>query len=205
MQQKPSSRGPNRPLFDGGQHRLSAISPAKKSPSKSMNQSGEIALSCRDLVWLFLVSMLLFTSPVALAVTTLTVKVTVLAAPSCVINGGNPIEVRFSDEVVTTRVDGYNYTEVIPAHVTCSGLTRDSLRLKVQGTPAYFGTNVLATEQDDLGIALLSNGKPLRLNENIQFTYPDVPVLSAVPVKYTGAKLAAGQFSAGATLTVEYQ
>ncbi|WP_261369206.1 fimbrial protein [Yersinia mollaretii] len=163
------------------------------------------AFSRWKLMPFFLGSILWLTSTLALAQTTLTVKVTVLAAPSCVINGGDPIEVGFGDDVVTTRVDGHNYMQVIPANVRCSGLTNDSLRLRVQGNPAYFGTNVLATEQDDLGIALMSNGKPLRLNDNIQFTYPDVPVLSAVPVKYTETKLAAGQFSAGATLTVEYQ
>ncbi len=161
-------------------------------------------LRCNRMRFL-LVNIFLFTSMSAVALTTLTIKAIVLAKPSCVINGGDPIEVKFRNDIVSTRVNGYNYMEEIPAKVQCSGLTSDSLRLKIQGESAYFGSNVLATEQDDLGIALLSNGRPLRLNNNIPFTYPNVPLLNAVPVKIQGAKLISGKFSASATLTVEYE
>lgn len=154
---------------------------------------------------LWLGSILLFTGTQALALTTLTVKVTVLAAPSCVVNGGDPIEVKFSDEVITTRVNGYNYMQLIPTNVECKDLSNNNLRLKVQGTPAYFGRNVLATEQDELGIALLSDGRPLGINHYIQFTYPKFPVLHAVPVKSIGSALNTGKFSAAATLMLEYQ
>lgn len=95
--------------------------------------------------------------------------------------------------------------QIIPSNLVCSVLASENIKLKVQGEPAREGANVLATEQDDLGIVLLSNDRPLRLNEYIPFTYPDVPVLKAAPVKLPGGTLKAGKFTAGATLMVEYQ
>lgn len=141
----------------------------------------------------------------ALAVTTVTVKVTVVAPPPCVINGERPIEVNF-EEVVTTRVDGSNYMRDVPYSVECTGATSNDMVMQIQGTQAGFGNgNVLDTNQANLGIALLNNGNAQPLNSDIKFTYPSLPVLTAVPVKSPGSTLTAGAFSAGATMKVDYQ
>ncbi|MBU9828525.1 fimbrial protein [Rahnella sp. FC061912-K] len=134
----------------------------------------------------------------------ITVKVTVVAPPPCVINGDQPIEVDFG-EVVTTRVDGYNYMREVPYSVQCGGASSNDMVMQIQGIGAAFGTNVLDTNQDNLGIALLNNGEPLPLNSDIKFTYPSLPVLKAVPVKSPNSTLTAGVFSAGATMKVDYQ
>lgn len=147
---------------------------------------------------------LLLASPLVTAVTTVTVKVTVMAPPPCVINGDRPIEVDF-DEVVTTRVDGYNYMREVPYSVQCTGATSNDMVMRIQGEGAGFGTNVLGTNQANLGIALLNNDKPQPLNSAIKFTYPDTPKLKAVPVKFPGSTLKAAVFSAGATMKVDYQ
>ncbi|CNE49354.1 fimbrial protein [Yersinia kristensenii] len=202
MQQQSSRSGLARLSSDKWSH--CAIRAGKPFNSTITATSGQQVMRRWKLTPLLLGSML-FTSTQAFALTTVTVKVTVLAEPSCVINGGNPIEVTFSDDAITTRVDGHHYMEVIPANVECKGLASNSLKLKVQGTPAYFGLNILATEQQDLGIALLSDGNPLILNNNIKFSYPYIPVLNAVPVKAPGSTLNPGKFSAAATLTLEYQ
>ncbi|MGQ9883044.1 fimbrial protein [Serratia marcescens] len=39
----------------------------------------------------------------------------------------------------------------------------------------------------------------------MSFTYPVTPTLEAVPVKSATAKLTAGEFTAGATMKVDYQ
>jgi type 1 fimbria pilin len=147
---------------------------------------------------------LLLANPQALAITTVTVKLTVVAPAPCVINGDQPIEVNF-DEVVTTQVDGYNYLREVPYRVQCTGATSNGMVMRIQGTGAGFGTNVLGTNQANLGIALLNNGQPQPLDSDIKFTYPSLPELKAVPVKFPGSTLKAGAFSAGATMTVNYQ
>ncbi|HDG9775440.1 TPA: fimbrial protein [Raoultella planticola] len=141
---------------------------------------------------------------VGVSTATITVKVAVVAPPPCVINGDQPIEVDFG-EVLTTRVDGYNYMREVPYSVQCTGATSNDMVLQIQGMGAGFGINVLDTNKDNLGIALLNNGSPQRLNSDIKFTYPHLPVLKVVPIKSPNSTLKAGAFSAGATMKVGYQ
>ncbi|HHQ4308822.1 TPA: fimbrial protein [Serratia fonticola] len=147
---------------------------------------------------------LLLTSPWVAAVTTVTVKVTVVMPPPCKINGDQPIEVDF-EEVVTTRVEGQNYIRTVPYSLECTGLSSNDMTLMVEGDHAGFGTNVLATDKADLGIALLANDRPLALNTNLKFTNPNKPELKAFLAKRPGSTLKAGKFSAGAILKVAYQ
>lgn len=135
------------------------------------------------------------------------VQVTVVAPPPCVINGGQTLEVDFGNEIFTTRVDGNNYRQPIPYTVECSDYSTNAMTLEVQGVEAGFGANVLHTNKPDLGIALFSGNanEPLKLGTPIQFTYPAIPVLSAVPIKRPGSKLTAGDFLTAATIKVDYQ
>jgi len=79
------------------------------------------------------------------------------------------------------------------------------MKLMVMGNQTFFDTSALQTNIADFGIALRANGQPLTINNWVQFTYPDKPVLQAVPVKKAGATLTGGEFNAGATLMVAYQ
>ncbi|CAI1968274.1 fimbrial protein [Serratia fonticola] len=135
---------------------------------------------------------------------TVTVKVTVVAPPPCVINDDRPIDVEFGD-VMTTRVDGDNYKMPVNYTLSCTGGTTNAMKLQVKGTGAAFDATVLQTNQTGLGIELRQGDSKLAVNDWLNFTYPNKPELWAVPVKQRGATLTGGEFSAGATMAVDYQ
>ncbi|HHQ6589781.1 fimbrial protein [Serratia fonticola] len=135
---------------------------------------------------------------------TVTVKVTVVAPPPCVINDNRPIDVEFGD-VMTTRVDGDNYKMPVNYTLSCTGGTSNAMKLQVKGSGAAFDATVLQTNQTGLGIELRQGASKLAVNSWLNFTYPNKPELWAVPVKQDGATLTGGEFSAGATMAVDYQ
>ncbi|SUI42774.1 fimbrial protein [Serratia marcescens] len=144
--------------------------------------------------------MLACTAPSA----TVTVKVTVVAPPPCVINDDRPVEVEFGD-VMTTRVDGDNYKMPVNYTLSCSGGTSNAMKLQVKGNGAAFDATVLQTNKTGLGIELRQGDGKLAVNSWLNFTYPNKPELWAVPVKQAGTTLTGGEFSAGATMAVDYQ
>ncbi|CAI1948938.1 putative minor fimbrial subunit StfF [Serratia fonticola] len=158
---------------------------------------------CRGYRWPLAILLLIATQ---LSATPISVKVKVLQPAPCTINDGNPISVNFDEEgdIVTTRVNGLNYMKKIPYDVQCDKEGPNTLKLQITGVVADLGSNVLMTNKPGLGIALLSNGKPLALNQFIEFTYPNIPPLSAVPIKLQDQALTAGDFSAGAMIEVFY-
>ncbi|WP_260514130.1 fimbrial protein [Serratia fonticola] len=159
-----------------------------------------------SLLTVLLATPLLLSSPSAIAFTMVTVKATVLDPPSCVINGNQPIEVNFGDEVMTNKVDGKNYMQPVEYSLQCTGGNTDALRLQIQGEPTAFNPAALVSiQQSNLGIELWANSARFPVNSWINFTYPSAPVLQAVPVKKTGTTLAAGKFSAVATLKIDVQ
>jgi type 1 fimbria pilin len=133
-----------------------------------------------------------------------TVKVTVLAPPACVINDSRPIEVEFSD-VMTTRVDGNNYKMPVNYTLSCSGASRNAMKLQIKGNGAAFDATVLRTNKTGLGIELLQGNNKLAVNNWLQFNYPNKPLLWAIPVKQGGVTLTGGEFRAVATMAVDYQ
>ena len=139
------------------------------------------------------------------AVTNLTVKVTVVAPPACVINGNQLIQVNFGNDVMTTRVDGSYKKMPVTYSVECKDMPNNAMKMQISGNSASFDRNVLQTNRADLGVALTSNGKQVPVNSWLSFTYPLKPTLEAVLVKQAGATLHGGAFSAGATMKVEYQ
>ncbi|WP_256814432.1 MULTISPECIES: fimbrial protein [unclassified Serratia (in: enterobacteria)] len=144
--------------------------------------------------------MLVFAAPSAMV----TVKVTVVAPPPCVINDDRPIEVEFGD-VMTTRVDGDNYKMPVNYTLSCTGGTSNAMKLQVKGNGAAFDATVLQTNKTGLGIELRQGDGKLAVNSWLNFTYPNKPELWAVPVKQAGTTLTGGEFSAGATMAVDYQ
>ena len=65
---------------------------------------------------------------------------------------------------------------------------------------------MLRTSKSDLGVKLLLGGVLWPLNSAVNFTYPNLPVMEAVPVKNPGSStLTGGAFTAAATLVVALQ
>lgn len=155
-------------------------------------------------VWRTLAGVLAALPMLAWAITTVTVKVTVVAPLPCVINDDRPIDVEFGD-VMTTRVDGDNYKMPINYTLSCTGGTSNAMKLQVKGSGATFDATVLQTNKAGLGIELRQSDGKLAVNSGLNFTYPNKPELWAVPVKQAGATLTGGEFSAGATMAVSYQ
>jgi type 1 fimbria pilin len=150
-------------------------------------------------------ALLISTSALAATTATITVKVTIVAPPPCVINGNNLIEVNFGNDVMTTRVDGSYKKMPVAYNIECKNAPNNAMKIQISGNAAGFDSDVLQTNKGDLGIALISNGSRLPVNSWLNFTYPNTPQLEAVPVKQAGATLTGGAFSAGATMKVEYQ
>lgn len=130
---------------------------------------------------------------------------TVIAPLPCTINGDRTIDVDFGSELLTTKIDGSNYIKPVEYSLECKDNTSNAMKLRVQGNATSFDRSALQTNMPDLGIALKANGNALTLNDWVNFSYPDKPVLQAVPVKRAGATLNGGDFAAAATLMVDYQ
>lgn len=146
-------------------------------------------------------------SPIAVLAgrtSTVTVLVTVVEVPPCIINGNRVIEVDFGD-VIVSQIDGTRNMETVNYSLECTGQTTNAMKLAIQGNPTTFDNTALKTNVEDFGIAMRINGQPMAINSWMNFLYPNKPVLQAVPVKRAGIDLPAGDFSAGATLMVEYQ
>lgn len=153
----------------------------------------------------YLAGMLAIAPLMAGAVTSMvTVQVTVLAPPPCVINDDRPIEVDFG-EVMTTRVNGVNYRRPVDYTLSCSKAFSNAIKLQVQGNAASFDRTVLQSNKAGLGIGLRHGDNKLPVNSWLNFTYPNVPVLWAVPVRQSGITLKGGEFTASATMNVAYQ
>ena len=162
----------------------------------------------RYLLTLVLGTMLLVSSSLTVANTVAVVTVLAFVTKSldCVINNNQAIEVDFGNDVITTKVDGKNYMQPVKYTLRCGGDTVNTLKLQIQGEPAWFNPALLATvQQSDLGIEIWADGISLPANSWLNFTYPNVPLLSAVPVKRSGSTLSAGKFSAAATMKIEVQ
>ncbi|MGK9009927.1 fimbrial protein [Serratia marcescens] len=151
-----------------------------------------------------LAALMLFGPSVQAVTKTIRVTVTIIVPP-CVINNNNLIEVNFGNDVMTTRIDGNYKKQPVVYSVECKNAPNNAMKLQVQGTGADFDSKVLKTNKGGLGVALLRNGTRQPINSWVNFTYPNLPTLEAVPVKQAGASLSGGAFSAGATMKVEYQ
>lgn len=131
---------------------------------------------------------------------------TLIEPPPCTINQGKNIDVDFGTELLTTRIDGKNYEMAVPYTVECGPDARSNLlKIQMSGTGAGFDPNALATQKADLAIELRKSGVKMLLNSWINFTYPAMPTLTAVPIKRINSELTGGAFNATGTLQVDYQ
>lgn len=126
----------------------------------------------------------------------------------CTINGAT---VEFGD-VLIKLIDGGNLTQPVNYGLNCSGRLSDYLKLQIQGTAVTInGESLLQTTTSGLGIRLQTKADktlvPIGSTDWLNFQYAggSGPELEAVLVKNSGATLQAGEFSAAATLVVDYQ
>lgn len=166
-----------------------------------------VILLMRVIIVIFIgVGMLLSRSALALnKVAAVNVSVTIFAAPPCVINNNNTINVNFGDDLLTSNINGVNYKQSIIYSLNCNSAASNLLKMSIIGNEAIFDSNTLKTSNSQLGVKFTRNGQPLILNNAFDFIYPTLPVLEAVPVKKISAILDTGYFSGTATLVVEYQ
>ncbi|WP_447879501.1 fimbrial protein [Serratia fonticola] len=130
---------------------------------------------------------------------------TVLSAPSCIINEHNIITVDFGRNISSLRINGSNYIRSIDYSLVCKNNYSNSMKIMIEGTGASFNNRALSTTLTDLAISIIVNGQQQDINSWTTFSYPIKPVLQAVLIKRSGVQLPAGDFSAGATLRVDYQ
>lgn len=123
----------------------------------------------------------------------------------CVINDGKLITVDFGNEVMTTRIDGKNYSETVDFSLDCSATVGNApLKLRVSGAKAGFA-EALDGLVPGLGIALFLHGLPLKPNEWQTFSSTVKPEIRAVLVKDAAVTLNGGSFRVLASLEMEYQ
>ena len=130
---------------------------------------------------------------------------TLVEPPLCTINNGNTLTIDFK-EVGVNKVDEVNYRLPMNYTITCAGSTLPwEMILSVKGTATSFESSAVQTSVTDLGVQLLQNGQPFKLNTPIVINPASPPALEAVPVKRPGTTLKSGGFNAAATLLAEYQ
>ncbi|MFP3517544.1 fimbrial protein [Pseudomonas sp. SIMBA_077] len=135
----------------------------------------------------------------------LTFSGTLVEPPACTINNGNTIAIDFKD-VGVNKVDGTNYRLPVNYTITCAGSTLPwEMVLSVVGTATTFDGAAVQSSVTDLGIRILQNGQPFKLNAPMIINPATPPALEAVPVQLLGATLSSGVFNAAATLLAEYQ
>ncbi|WP_448669711.1 fimbrial protein [Enterobacter mori] len=160
-------------------------------------------------LFLFLLSVG-YVSPTVAVNKTVDMKLTVLinGAPPCSISGGT---VEFGTMMIGS-VDGSNYAKPVNYSLNCSGRVSDYLRLQIQGSSITVNNeSVLKTNINNLGIRLQTTSDkkllPIGTANWLDFKYSSSsgPALQAIPVKVNGTTLQTGEFSASATMVVEYQ
>lgn len=137
--------------------------------------------------------------------TTVYVTGTLVDAPQCTVNGNNKIDVDFGDDLITRLVDGVNYRTQIIYTMSCTSLAQQGLTLTINGTDAGFGSGLLRTGKDGLGIRLYKGTTAITPGQAINFTYGSPPELYAVPVAKDNTTLTAGTFSGSGTMVFAYQ
>ncbi|WP_312983802.1 fimbrial protein [Atlantibacter sp.] len=136
----------------------------------------------------------------------LTVEV-VINAPPCEINGNKIIDVDYGENVITTDVAKGIVEKAVNYTLDCSSADQSkTLVMRISGSGADFDSKVLKTSIPELGVKLKADGVDFPLNTPLAMaSSTSQPALTALLVQQPGARLETGDFTAGATMTVEYQ
>ncbi|EOY5381069.1 fimbrial protein [Cronobacter dublinensis] len=136
----------------------------------------------------------------------ITVQVTVVSAP-CEINNNQLIDVDFGSSVITTDVAKGTVEKPVNYTLDCANADQSKmLVMRISGAGADFDSNVLKTSVAELGIKMKADGADYPLNSDLVLaSATSKPALTALLVQQPGARLPTGGFTAGATMTVNYQ
>lgn len=127
----------------------------------------------------------------------------------CDINNGTPINIEFGNimvsEITASPLDTLNGKSV-NINIKCSSSLNQDVALKYVADPSPFSGDLIATNNPNLGIAIVHRGKVVKPLENS----PAIRLVNGqatesiivTPVKKAGARLDAGEFNASATLIV---
>ncbi|EOY5421908.1 fimbrial protein [Cronobacter dublinensis] len=137
---------------------------------------------------------------------TINVKVSV-SAPPCEINNNQLIDVDFSDSVITTDVAKGTVEKLVNYTLDCSSADQSkTLVMRISGAGADFDSKVLKTSIPALGVKLKADGADYPLNTDMSLaSSSSKPELKAQLIQQPGSRLPTGEFTAGATMTVNYQ
>lgn len=139
----------------------------------------------------------------------LLLKGTLVVPPSCSLNGGNTLYVRFGDNIGINKVPAGIYREVVDPGLECDETNLAwNLVLTVTGIPAAFDSEnatVVSADQENLGVKLYVNSAPFVLDTPLKVNGQTMPLIEAVLVQREGAELDDGDFTARATLRAEFQ
>ncbi|NMK48351.1 fimbrial protein [Achromobacter sp. Bel] len=131
---------------------------------------------------------------------------TIRAKIPCIINNNKPIDIPFGD-VQISRIDGKQYKITqIRYTLDCRRAQSYPLNMKISGEGASFNPKLLGIpSQSSLGIALRRDTTLLALNDWFSLTAASPPKLEAVLVAHSEGTITGGEFSASATMVVDYQ
>ncbi|EPN9631202.1 fimbrial protein [Cronobacter sakazakii] len=128
-----------------------------------------------------------------------------ISLPACNLNDGKPIDVDFGSAIATTDVASGKIERSIDYKLTCS-YDNYGLKVRILGTGAAFNNDLLQTNINELGIKFKADGIDFPLNTEFNFASAVAkPVLKAILTQQAGSHLPAGDFTASATMRVEYQ
>lgn len=139
---------------------------------------------------------------------TLNIRGRILEPAPCLITGSGSnglISIEFGDNVRTDYIDGVNYAKSIEYSIHCTSNYNNALAIKIIGTPAEFGQGLLVTSVDNLAIKFNNSSTGFPVNTFLNFVYPSIPKLFAVPVVHPGIELRGQPFNATAIMQVYYQ
>ncbi|AZP32240.1 fimbrial protein [Cronobacter sakazakii] len=130
-----------------------------------------------------------------------------LVAPPCTVNNGQTIEVKFGDNLGTTKIDGINYKQPVNYSISCAAdYSINSLAIVVETSrPASFDSAAVETDKNGLGIHISMDGTAAVFAKRVAITdLSSLPVIEAVPVQAPGVELTEGPFDATMTLRTDY-
>lgn len=148
----------------------------------------------------------LFQQAVAETVT-LTITTQVVEATPCILK--NDLAVSFG-EIRYDEIDGENYIRPINYQLSCNLSTgnKNAIKVMIKGSiDPYFDPGALSTDKKGLAIRI-KQGKgriEFPVNTWLNFTYPNFPVLQAVPIVDSRVVVKGGPFRASAMLVTDYQ
>ncbi|HIE1345156.1 TPA: fimbrial protein [Serratia marcescens] len=136
---------------------------------------------------------------------------TLIEQAPCEVNNGKDMQIEFGD-IQVRDVDGVNHAQFFTLPLVCEG--RPVIMLTHIGAVTSFNKSAVQTNVANFGIQLsgipsstgmktpLEIGVPVKIFDEIGS--PQNVLLEAVPVKKTGAELAAGFFQGVSTVQLEY-